>query len=61
MIIDNVNNNTNDSSLEFYCAGCGHQLVRSYQLRTQDYCYLCDPNITVVELLSDEPIVKQED
>lgn len=41
---------------EFTCKACKHELPVSYSLRTEGYCYLCDPNITVAELLSDEPI-----
>jgi hypothetical protein len=35
----------------FTCLGCGHELPNRYSLRTKSYCYLCDPNITVKELL----------
>lgn len=40
--------------------GCGHQLPADYQMRTDGFCYMCDPNITVEELLSDEPTKKGE-
>lgn len=35
----------------FKCKGCGHELPSTYCIRTLGYCYLCDPNITVDELL----------
>lgn len=35
----------------FICIGCDHELPNSYCLNTTGYCYLCDPNITVTELL----------
>jgi hypothetical protein len=40
----------------FICKGCGHELPEDYSMRTEGYCYMCDPNITTEELLSDEPI-----
>jgi hypothetical protein len=39
----------------FICEGCGHELDRSYSLRSANYCLLCDPAISVQELL-DWPI-----
>lgn len=42
----------------FKCQGCGCEVPMSFSLRTDGYCYLCDPNITVQELLSDKPILK---
>jgi hypothetical protein len=43
-------------SSSFVCGGCGHTLDLSFSLRTKGYCYLCDPNITLEELLSEEEI-----
>lgn len=37
----------------FNCKRCGHNLPKEYQIKTDGYCYLCDPNITVNELLKD--------
>lgn len=37
----------------FNCKGCGHNLPKDYQIKTDGYCYLCDPNVTVDELLKD--------
>lgn len=37
--------------LTFKCKGCGHELPVNFQIRTDGYCYLCDPNVTVKELL----------
>lgn len=41
---------------EFKCKGCSCILLNDYSLRTEGWCYLCDPNITLDELLSDNPI-----
>lgn len=38
----------------FTCLGCGHKLTMDYNARTKNYCYLCDPNITLEECLSDD-------
>ena len=40
----------------FICQGCKHELPMDFNLRTEGFCYLCDPNITLDECLSDEPI-----
>jgi len=40
----------------FICQGCKHELSMDFNLRTEGFCYLCDPNITLAECLSDEPI-----
>ena len=40
----------------FICQGCKHELPMDFNLRTEGFCYLCDPNITLAECLSDEPI-----
>lgn len=40
----------------FVCKGCTHELPNSYSMRTDGYCYLCDPAITLAECVSDEPI-----
>lgn len=42
----------------FICKSC--QCICSVELclRTDGFCYLCDPNITLEECLSDEPILK---
>lgn len=37
----------------FICKGCGHDLPNDFSIRTEDYCYMCDPNVTVDELLKD--------
>jgi hypothetical protein len=37
----------------FICKGCGHDLPNDFSIRTEDYCYMCDPNVTVEELLKD--------
>lgn len=35
----------------FKCKGCGHELLLEMAMRTLDYCHLCDPNISLKELL----------
>ena len=35
----------------FVCQGCGHELINDFCMKTGGYCYLCDPNITLEELL----------
>jgi predicted RNA-binding Zn-ribbon protein involved in translation (DUF1610 family) len=37
----------------FICQGCGQELNVVFQMRTMDFCYICDPNVTVEELLND--------
>ena len=31
--------------------GCENELPSNYSIKTEGYCYLCDPNVTVKELL----------
>ena len=40
----------------FTCRGCQHYLPMEFNVRTEGFCYLCDPNITLEECLSDEPL-----
>jgi Asp-tRNA(Asn)/Glu-tRNA(Gln) amidotransferase B subunit len=40
----------------FTCKWCKHTLPMKFQMRTKDYCYMCDPNITLEELLTDKEI-----
>lgn len=40
----------------FICQGCKHELPMDFNLRTEGFCFLCDPNITLAECLSDDPI-----
>ncbi len=45
----------------FTCQGCKHELPMNFSMRTPDYCYMCDPNITVDELLQQPfPAVESE-
>jgi hypothetical protein len=39
----------------FKCKGCGHKLPPEFCMRTKNYCYLCDPNVTLDELLNNSP------
>ena len=40
----------------FTCQACNHHLPIEFNVRTEGLCYLCDPNITLEECLSDEPL-----
>ena len=40
----------------FICQGCKHELPIDFNVRTEGFCYLCDPNITLEECLSDAPL-----
>lgn len=40
----------------FTCQSCKHNLPIEFNVRTEGFCYLCDPNITLEECLSDEPL-----
>ena len=42
--------------MSFTCKSCLCVLPNSHQLKTKGYCYLCDPNIKLEELLSPKPI-----
>lgn len=39
----------------FKCNSCGHELPLNYNMRTPGFCYMCDHNVTVEELLSPTP------
>lgn len=49
-------NKLEDKPTKFTCQSCEHELPIEFQMKTEGYCYLCDPNITVEELLSPNPI-----
>ena len=36
----------------FICKGCQCEVPNDYKLKTDGYCSLCDPNVTLNELLS---------
>lgn len=38
----------------FVCIGCGHELEPQFCMRAKGYCYLCDPHVTLQELLQDQ-------
>jgi 16S rRNA G966 N2-methylase RsmD len=40
-----------DREERFICEACNHELPISYSIKTKNYCYMCDPNITMEELL----------
>jgi hypothetical protein len=44
----------------FTCKGCQCTISTDYIMRTDGWCYMCDPNITLEELLSDKPISNEK-
>jgi hypothetical protein len=40
-----------DRKKVFVCSACNHELPISYSIKTENYCYMCDPNVTIEELL----------
>ncbi len=44
----------------FICTSCKHTLPKTFQVRTPGFCYLCDPNVTLEECLSDKPFAIEE-
>jgi len=44
------------STQYFICKQCNHKLPMKFQMKTKGYCYMCDPHITVEELLSAKSI-----
>lgn len=42
----------------FTCRGCNNELPSEYNVRTDGFCFLCDPKITLEECLSDEPLTR---
>lgn len=47
-----------EAEKSFICKGCNCDVSEELCLRTPEFCYLCDPNIKLEELLSDKPIKK---
>ena len=41
----------NEQQETFVCQGCKHELELKFSIKTQGWCYLCDPNISLEELL----------
>lgn len=37
----------------FICQACNNNLPIEFNVRTKGFCYLCDPNLTLEECLSD--------
>lgn len=50
---------TQAKKAHFKCHGCGHECHEDYNLRTEGFCYLCDPNITLEECLSENEIERK--
>lgn len=48
------------SNETFTCKGCNHELPEVYSIKPGGYCYLCDPNVTVKELLESTTFDKNE-
>jgi hypothetical protein len=51
---------TSIPNADFVCTGCRHILPRHFMLRTPYYCYMCDPNISIRELLEENGPVHYE-
>lgn len=41
------------SHSSFTCKGCGHKLPSDFSVKQPEYCYLCDPDVTLAECLQD--------
>lgn len=41
-------------SYSFVCQGCKCKVPNDFSIKTDGYCYLCDPNVTLEECLQDE-------
>jgi hypothetical protein len=35
----------------FTCKGCGHEIPKFFVMKNEGYCYMCDPDVTLEELL----------
>ena len=38
-------------SAYFVCKNCNHELPKTFSVKTDQYCYLCDPKVTLEECL----------
>lgn len=36
----------------FKCEGCKHILPKDYVIKTPNFCYMCDPHLTIEEILN---------
>ena len=45
----------------FTCIGCGCEVPKSYCIKTDGYCYICDPNVTPDDMLSGEHDLPEEE
>ena len=54
--IEDIVEKWNKTKEVFTCQNCKNELPIEFSVRTKGVCYLCDPNITLAECLSDEPI-----
>lgn len=50
-----MNQSEPTSEPSFTCKSCGHELDATFCMRTPGYCYMCDPAITLEELLKEDP------
>jgi hypothetical protein len=41
-------------SSSFVCQGCKCEVPNDFSVKTDGYCYLCDPEVTLDECLQDE-------
>ena len=44
-------NKLENNQASFKCKGCEHELPFNYSMKNPEYCYLCDPEVTIDELL----------
>ena len=44
----------------FKCRACNQELPIAFNVITEGFCFLCDPNVTLEECLSDEPLEKKQ-
>ena len=40
----------------FTCRACGHELPRQFNVKTEGFCYLCDPAVTLEECLNENHV-----
>lgn len=60
IVFDEIKNSPTEQGL-FTCKGCSCELTKDYVLRTEGYCYLCDPNIKLSELLPENKLEENQD
>jgi hypothetical protein len=51
IVFDLVQEPTDSKGEYFTCKACNHELSKDFCLKTKDFCYLCDPEISISDLL----------